>query len=376
MIVRITDEVISNAIIEGAWVGELEDLSSRGMQGKHFVIASRESLKELSKWEKMSDRASAFFRYQLNKYAFLAQVSEKCSFGIDVVLEGEGVIENQGWYSIPIEILRESGEFLETQMVVENYASDGRLYFQLGRIGACQKFGAGVSVSLDIRNGGGASTPTLYNDLVQEKRAPVLGICDSDKKAPEGRCGSHVSGMKRVFLNNRNRWPVCLHVLNVNEAENIIALSLLEKYAETIDKVDEFDRLIEIKSHWPDALCWLDLKEGVCYQDILDKETGAAKAYLKERFEFLFSRGVFVSECCDECCNEKECQRKSREICSAKIGGFGTNVVVGVTDILNRMTPHKVQEAVCSEDFTFLKDWQDIMDVVSQWGVAHKPMRV
>lgn len=380
MLILIDSSVVDKGD-ENTWDEEtvlaLEILATARREGKHLVIAERETLEKMARCSRLSQIArnvyTNLFNHSTQNFRSYPSVVKRY-IEVNLCLEPQ-VVENSGQQiiKVPPRFFNDSESVQKTILLGENlndalfYETIAKVYLRWKRINA--------QIECDRRGGGGDTISREYINIQKLNKRFCLCIVDSDKIAPDGNLGSTASSLRK------SDDPSCIKtqsfILDCRESENLIPNSILSelplkgkperlealKVLQSISVVEESISLVEVR-------CFLDIKEGTRMKEIIDKKHPKVKEFWQLKFALIPK----ISDPIDNWCQTHwQCSKNSKEECECKISlGFGKDTLSDTLKYLEEKNPHEIAKIV---DRSKHSDWEKIGQVVMDWCIAESPIR-
>ena len=387
MLISIHSSVVDDGD-ENTWdeetVQALEYLATARREGKHSVIAHRETLKKIAQCSRLSQITRNVYTHLSNQATqnFRSYPSVvKRYIEVNPCLEPQ-VVENSGQQiiKVPPRFFNDSESVQKTILLGENledavfYETIAKVYLRWKRINA--------QIECDRRGGGGNTTSDEYINIQKLNRRFCLCIVDSDKIAPDGNLGSTASRLRK------SDDPTCIKtksfILDCRESENLIPNSILYelplkgnperreaiKILKSISVVEESISGVEVR-------CFLDIKDGTRMKEIIDKKNPKVKEFWELKFRLIPKISDPIDNWCQthwECSkNSKKSSKNSKEECECKISlGFGKDTLSDTLKYLEEKNPHEIAKIVDPSKHSY---WEKIGQVVMDWCIAESPIR-
>lgn len=246
--------------------------------GHHFLIVPREPSGWLLDNLDFNERERATLQKIRNDYTQSASLRGKALARIVIDVGHKSGATRDG-KSIIVGLADISGYSLveQTQLLVEDTESDGRLYEKIldqlkERIGA-------PAVRYDLRNGGGQNIYNVWKQQIEAKKIVCL-LADSDRKHHTDVEKTEVAGARKLAeqLEWLFAWAV---VLPCREIENLVPAFVLEELPFAYDKAAQICALKKIEE--------VEIDGGIAppqrFSFFYDMKYGLGNAPLHERYK-------------------------------------------------------------------------------------------
>lgn len=248
----------------------LENLARAGICGHHLIAGDRSALESVSKAERLSLEARAFYRRMALHITQIGQfirsfdrINVEISDGSVFVING---VVPAGMFSNP--------DYCEkAQLLVENL-TDYHVMMAFAHI-YLARIAGGVGISVRALNGGGSTTHQTLEYLDSIPGGPVLCIVDSDRKYFGAALGSTSLTAQRKFRGCRSKWRFRFYVLLARELENLIPVSIRKAACAVLsDKVRQEVVALEGMAEKYSMYCCLKGGDSTCRMlgDVLSKK--------------------------------------------------------------------------------------------------------
>ena len=372
MLILIHSSVVDNGD-ENTWDDEtvlaLENLATARREGKHLVIAERETLKKIALCSRLSQIARNTYNKLYNQstqqfHSYLSAVTRYIEI-VNPCYE-QKVVSDSGKQiiKVPPRFFNDSESVQKTILLCEN--SDDAVFYQtIAKVYLIWKK-RNVQIVCEARGGGGNTISSEFINIQQAKKRFCLCIVDSDKIAPDGNLGSTASRLQTqsdsTCINTQT------FILDCREIENLIPNSILSELCSGNQERLQALKYFENISSAVDIRYFLDLKKGTRMKEIIQ----ASNPNIKSFWELKLSLIPNISSSIDNWCQANWQCSKSGE-CQCKISlGFGENTLSNTVEYLKKETPHKIAKIV---DQSKHSDWEKIGQVVMDWCIAESPIR-
>jgi len=379
MLILIHNSVVDDGD-ENTWdeetVAALEYLATARREGKHSVIAERETLNKIRQCSRLSQKTRDVYTKLYNdstqNFRSYPSVVKRYIEIVKPCLEPQ-VVDNLGKkiIKVPPGFFNDSKLVQETILLCEN-SDDAILYETIAKVYLIWN-NIKAQIVCDRRGGGGNTISREYSNIKKAKKCFCLCIVDSDKIAPEGNLGSTASGLPQSDSTCINTQTF---ILDCREIENLIPNSILSELSSGNPQRLEALKILE-SSSVVEVRCFLDIKQGTRLKEIID----AKNLKVKEFWQLKLGLIPNISERIDNWCkthwkcsnNSKKNSKNSKEKCDCQISlGFGENTLSNTVEYLQEKTPHEIARIV---DRSKHSDWEKIGQVVMDWCIAESPIR-
>jgi hypothetical protein len=374
MLILIDSSVVNNG--DGnTWDDEtvlaLENIASARREGKHAVMAKRETLKKIYQCCRLSQFARNTYNKLFNQSTQLESYLSAVTRYIEVVnsCREPEVVSYSGKQIIRVDprFFNDSELVQKTVLLYENI-NDAALYETIAKVYLVWKE-INVKIVCEHRGGGGNTISLEYTNIQKLKKRFCLCIVDSDKIAPDGNLGSTAS------LIQAQSDSTCINtqtfILDCREIENLIPNSILsELCSRNPERLKALKIFEDISSRAFEIRSFLDIKKGTRMKEVIN----ASNPKIKSFWEVKISLIPNISSCIDDWCQANwQCSNNSGE-CKCKISlGFGENTLSNTVEYLKQKNPHEIAKIV---DKSMHSDWGKIAQVVMNWCIAGSPIRV
>ncbi len=247
----------------------LEQLILHRKKCKNFVIADRGVLRELGKSEKLSSVVRAYCRILENRSSEFRMILAKSRKYYKVVSEckGDRVTEQNGQVIIQLSVKEgNQADFTDRCILLAESTDDIEFYKQIGRYYLEKSSISRMNLSVEEMIGGGDTTGTRLEHLIEEGQRQCLCILDSDKTYFGADCGSTLQKARDV-MTAKGTENVELYPLFVHEIENLIPVGLLDKICanmpDTRPGIAFLKFLLEKDASQSSPVFYFDYKKGI-----------------------------------------------------------------------------------------------------------------
>ena len=374
MLILIDDSVVNNED-ENTWDDEtvlaLENLASARREGKHAVMAERETLKKIAQCRRLSEFARRTYNKLFNQSTQFQSYLSAVTTYIEIVnpcYEPE-VVSNSGKQIIKVapRFFNDSELVQKTILLCENI-NDAALYENIAKVYVVWN-NINVKIVCEHRGGGGNTISLEYINIQKLKKRLCLCIVDSDKIAPDTNLGSTAS---RIQAESDS---TCINtqtfILDCREIENLIPNSILSELClGNQERLQALKILEDISSDAVDVRYFLDIKKGTRMKEIVNAVNPKIKSFWEVKIALIPNISSRIDKWCQ---NNWQCSNNSGE-CKCKISlGFGENTLNNTVEYLKEKNPHEIAKKV---DKYMQHDWGKIAQIVVNWCIAGSPIRV
>lgn len=275
MLIEVQDDVLKKALKESdpeheQAVEALRHLAWSIRRNHHLVFFPSLDLQMLNGLEKYMNkveikaiRHSYSRRQDLKVLLGFLTYHVLVSFSINTTLNGNVICINPG--DSQLELFEESHLLTENILDATFYEYVAQAYQKLKRIDEHS-----FRINYFPLQGGGSTTGQVFVEECKRGQHLCLAILDSDKKWPNyDGFGPTANRFSECYSNyiSRNVEPItCKYCFlqKVNEIENLIPLYIIKVFSNTKEK--------EFIDNYPDALPWFDMKKGLEYRMLDNKE--------------------------------------------------------------------------------------------------------
>lgn len=382
MLILIDSSVVDKGD-ENTWDDEtvvaLENLATARREGKHIVMAKRETLNKIAQCSRLSEFSRKIYHKLYNEstqlYSYLSAATKYIEI-VNPCYEPQ-VLSDLGKQiiKVPPRFFYDSESVQKTILLGENL-DDALFYETLAKVYLKWKE-RNVKIVCEHRGGGGHTTSNEYSNIQQAKQRFCLCIVDSDKIAPNGNLGSTASS-----LSNSDD-PTCIRtqtfILDCRESENLIPNSILSELPLTEREIPEALKIIESISKSESAVevrCFLDIKKGTYLKKIIDEKNCQVQDFWQAKIPLIPNISARIDNWCLtnwQCNNSKKSSKNSKEKCGCKISlGFGESTLSHTVEYLQDKGPREIARILGRSKPS---DWEQIGQLVMDWCIAESPIR-
>lgn len=372
MLILIDSSVVDKGD-ENTWdqdtVLALENLATARREGKHIVMAKRETLKKIALCSRLSQFDRNIYHKLYNQSTQFQSYLSAVTRYIEIVnpCYEPAVISDSGKQIIKVgpRFFHDSESVQKTILLCEN-SDDAVLYEIIAKVYLIWKK-MNVQIVCEPRGGGGNTISSEYINIQKSKKRFCLCIVDSDKIAPDGNLGSTASRLQALSdstcINTEN------FILDCREVENLIPNSILsELCSKNQERLKALIHFENISSSTVDIRYFLDIKKGTRMKEIIQSSNPNIKSF----WEVKISMSPHILSCIDNWC-QVNWQCSSSGECQCKISlGFGESTLSNTVEYLKQKSPHEIARII---DKSLISDWEKMGQVVMNWCIAESPIR-
>ena len=374
MLIRIDRSIVETEIYPHSWSNEtitaLENLALARREGKHLIIADRETLEKIGQCKDLSKNTIVIYNKILNnvsKYkAYLSTVTLYLEIQKSCLEPSLKNINSLSIIQVPLKFFQDSEQIQKTILLCEN-AIDANFYEILTRVFILWKRRK-VSLSFEVRGGGGTTVKTEYDNILNEQKRFCLCLLDSDRSSPNDSLGETA---KQTLEKYNSLDPRCIRtqvfVLDVREIENLIPLSILSQICEDIQRQQALKLLETIQNcSAKDIRDVLDMKEGLKFKKIIDKSSLIVREFWQDKITELQNLKIIDIH---PKCKTWECNNKNEEeICTCQIAyGFGNKILENSLTCMETKNFHEIGKTI---EEPLRSHWEKIGQAIVNWCVA------
>ncbi len=214
----------------------MEQLIIHRRKCKNLIVADRNVLEDLSRSEKLSTFAREFYRILANRSSeFRLILSEsKKYYKVVSSYQGEKVIESDGQVIIYLSIKEGNGtDFTDRSIFLAESTEDIDFYKLIGKYYLKKHHISHMDLSFEEMIGGGNTTGTRLERIIDEGLRQCLCIIDSDKKYYGAACGDTLHKVMDIVA-AKGTENVELYPLQMHEIENLIPIGMLGEICKDI----------------------------------------------------------------------------------------------------------------------------------------------
>lgn len=365
MLIEISDSTTDALIDEQPEViRAIENLARARRQGHHVILASRDAAQLLGSFPGLSDEAQAVYQRVASRLsqkkslydtvALLVRLSAGLTEPRAIETGDKRVVEVPPSHFVHLE------SPLPPYLLSENI-NDAKTYHLAGEVFSVHSDMGNVPLRFSHRGGGGGTLYQEYDYIQSNCRRMCLCLADSDRQFPGDSLGSTGSDLLET---ESDQCPITeVHIISCREVENLIPVSLLIRLNNETDRGVPYPAgvisLIDSDNH--DIVLHLDFRNGTKLGTLLSYPQGSdGEAYWNDRLDSFYG----VHECDSECIQDGQCNSPSSCACTIT-SGFGRSVLNHFLDLGERMTPHKMYEALNSGEENL---WLSVGELVFSWG--------
>lgn len=289
----------------------LEQLALDRRKCRNIVVAKREIFNELANTEQLSEISRSVYKILGNRMSerklLLKNTKRYCRI-VAMNIEKSLIVE-EDHEIILLNIEEESfKDFTSYPLLLAENEEDIDFYKLVGQY-FVKKTGLGnLNINFEGKNGGGSTISNVLERIINEKNRMCLCIVDSDRKYRGATPGDT---MKRIMKVTQDVFQDYFEVmlLEMNEIENIIPFSVLEKVVDEYKLEKQgilfFKYLIECDNTLNSPIFYFDLKKGILKKSfILEKgaDNEKQKKYRKKELyrqywrKYIEEYGIKINE--------------------------------------------------------------------------------
>lgn len=247
----------------------LEQLIIHRKKCKNLVVADRNVLNDLSKSNKLAPFARNLYRILANRSSeFRLLLAEaKKYYKIVSTYQGDKVIENNG--QVIIQLSMKEGnktDFTDRCILLAESTDDIDFYKQIGNYYLKNHHINRMNISFEEMIGGGNTTSTRLEPIIDEGRRQCLCIMDSDKKFWGAKCGETLQKVQKIIA-AKGTENVELYPLQMHEIENLIPVGMLDEICKDIPTAETgisfLKFLLEKDTSESSPVYYFDYKKGI-----------------------------------------------------------------------------------------------------------------
>jgi len=196
------------------------ELISSSLKGYHDVHISRIACEWGLKRLNLPRKHLAHLKSMLQKIPTTAGILTECPVLIKLVFSDVEFVRTTTGFDLSAKYVLENNLLgRPATLVVENSIYDGEFYKLI--FNHCVKSSIFKSYNLNIENGGGNTTASVFDDNIKQKRITVA-IVDTDKRSPYGPFGDTHKKVMGVHAKHLNTYIGDAYATYGREAENIL----------------------------------------------------------------------------------------------------------------------------------------------------------
>ncbi|MFY7927840.1 MAG: hypothetical protein ACOVS5_03125 [Oligoflexus sp.] len=337
----------------------IELLLYSAAQGKHVVAANPEIVRHLLNFRFSSVPRAMLLRLQAIAPELMAH-SKNSRFRVRVVSSSDSPrrVSISEWV-IPLQWIHEHG--VPTSALMGEDVGDAEVYKICGQHHAALSR-KGLTIHLDLLNGGGAASPrVLQNELMSRNRL-VLCITDSDRCYPGAEANKTSKDCQKLV--EGSDWVAAHISLDERELENILPRNIVDDAINDLACQETNERkevLGRISRDFPEAWGYFDFKEGTP----LRLSFGAGREYWRP----MAKHQVCLERANKQCLASESCTALSRAECKCLIApSLSNRLVEHVKEFMTRQSRHEgAKRARTSANG---ERWLALGAVVAEWGAA------
>jgi hypothetical protein len=347
----------------------IENLFGAAHRGEHFVACDRKTLQALQQNQCLSAAskitATKILAEAATNIAFARTIRTKAIIThnreIAIKKKATGAIE------VPLVNIGKNG-LARTILLCENL--DDAILFEQAALQHKVQHKLMGEVSIEKLGGGGSTTPGCFANLINTENKWVLCISDSDRLHPADNMDQ--TAQKCEELGSMLGRVSHFHDIRSRETENIIPLNFLSE-AVPQTHLYQWERHTKfVFNISQDIHKFGDLKKGTSIAKVFTYQANTPeRVFWDSSIKSLIDGGYLTSNCHDkEYCLA---QAKSDSCNCMIVHGYGDKLLQTVNNKLKSRSPQKSVEAIKKDPNTQI--WQEIGELVFEWGCAQPRMR-
>ena len=333
----------------------LENLIAASVEGRHYVIADRDTAAKLLSQDGLSRRAVLGLKRIQNKASENRSLLDSVSRYARVTDTGDITNEGGVWL-VPLIEFNKSETTNKATVLAENLLDCDVLEIAAQHTRVKRRL-RGIHISVRKHGGGGSTIAMEFDNLCKNSEGPVLCVTDGDRLYPE--CNASVSSRKCARVAAKHSC-VAEHLdMGFRELENIIPLEILQDACEC--EVTQLRACPDVVGHW-------DVKKGVRGDWVFRLSNNSSE----RRFWLAQTECILGTVKGDQSCVESETCEKPDACQCVLLAGLGAEALEKVRTHIESISPHKALERAK----TNAEKWFFLGDAVLSWGCAPDPIRV
>ena len=358
MLIEIKEDVVERAQKNcDLAIYELEQLAKAYQKGHHYIFVNHKIIVEICKLNGLSNYSKSVYNRMRDKLNDLSAISKFVK--LKVILSFK---DPQCQYSIWFnpETDKDLDLSIKTQLVFEHY-NESKFYLQIARNYRRMKK-LKCNIKFNPVHGGGNITNEVFQNVGQNHLC--LAIVDSDKKYPEGECGTTSKNFQSI---EHDKPSTCdYYVLkNVMEIENLIPLGIIKEKLAGREIYKSID------------YSYFDMKEGLSFCKVKDAKfveywhTQVTKEKNSKPCEY-------AKKCknCTQSNKDEETKNNCNEVPNKKIiDGFGSNLLDSIlidSKLLGKLENNDAKDLSYSQK----EEWKTLGELILKWCCASEQILV
>lgn len=339
--------------------------------GKHAIASSPSTAKHLNNDKILPIQKSILTKIYNQSSELIAQ-AQKSKFKIRVTSdfpEGIRSTSTNEWV-ISLRFLADNG--VPDSTIIGEDLSDIDVFKICGEQYKAEKKIA-TKIHLKGINGGGASTPKVYEEEIKQNSSFAFCITDSDKIHPEKNHNTTSEKCKNTcadYLNidkKEKGWVTTHEILTSREIENFIPINIVDDCIHSSRDPIIASNLSAIKeaiTSNPMAWDYIDLKEGTKLGKIIQNKPGF--------WDQIIIKNTKLGLCNDLCVKNKECRNKDE--CTCQITpGISKKILDHIIEYLKTHSTHEMTKRASTSQN--LENWFHIGELICSWGASFPKTR-
>lgn len=371
MLYYITKEIVQAAENGDTKVTDvLEHIAMAHLQGRHFVMSSRELLKRLINVEKYNDRRTAnIYKYILSKYATYGSIVHIIRLKVVFILSDIPYIEkdeNGRYKEIGCPINAATFDLLinETGLLFENI-KEGGFYHFMSEFYKKKQFLL-TNTRYTILNGGGDTTKNVLQEISESKERFCLSFLDSDKKHPDASIGDTLKGVIKTRKKTHCYYTSdYIYTDKYREVENMIPLDVLQIISrEDPNWLKGVKDINAIQKNDEDTY-YYDVKNGINQEKYVSLEESKQKEYVSRHI--MLAREI----------SKEELESMTSSSSSKKtilLFGAGSHVLENAISFYKANFLQWVENATLPTRLE--QEWMRMGEEIIVWTCASSPIRI
>lgn len=357
MLVELADDLLDG--VNDDEIQALELLLHARRLGYHLLTGSRDVFAKLPQVVNLSDSAVTILGRARRRQMEKAQLIESTNHRLRVARqEGPKTDLVNGVIIVTLRLshFRELCAPAETVVLGENI-DDAYLGVAMADVFRVSEGLSTVAMRFRPDGGGGSTTATSFR---QYRDDPRLCICvvDSDRRCPTARLGN-TAAMVIDEMDVDKPWAIVVSN-RYRSAENALSTRMIQAAVSNapellakIPAIEELDRVA------PEIRNYCDLKNGTRLKDVFALPADPCGRYWENRLGALGG----LASARNDCITQGSCS--DQDYCDCWImPKMGDNLLRVALEELERMTPHKMAEALCE---VTRPHWMDLGQTVFSW---------
>lgn len=247
----------------------MEQLIIHRKRCKNMIAADRNVLRDLSRSEKLAPFAREFYRILANRSSEFKLILSEAKKYYKVVsdYQGDKVAESNGQVVIQLSIKDgNKTDFTDRCILLVESTDDIDFYKLIGKYYLKRNHLNHIDISFEEMIGGGNTTSTRLEKIIDEGRRQCLCIMDSDKKYFGAKDGDTLKRVMEV-MDAKGTDDVQLYPLHMHEIENLIPVGLLGEICKDIPSAEDGIKFLEFLLKQDKSSCspvyYFDYKRGI-----------------------------------------------------------------------------------------------------------------